>query len=66
MIELDPNVELPIKTEQPLDFRQKRNHKETIKKVASDKAAKTLLVLDFTLIEHTVFFIVMHEFGPVF
>merc|ERR1711953_294301 len=43
VIELDPNVELPIKTEQPMDFRQKRNHKETIKKVASDKAAKTLL-----------------------
>jgi pentatricopeptide repeat protein len=43
VIELDPNVELPIKTEQPLDFRSKRNHKETIKKVASDKAAKTLL-----------------------
>jgi len=45
VIELDPNVELPIKTEQPLDFRSKRNHKETIKKVASDKAAKTLLGL---------------------
>lgn len=43
VIELDPNVELPVKTEQPLDFRQKRHHKETTKKVASEKATKALL-----------------------
>lgn len=42
-IQLDPDVELPVTDVQPLDFRQKRHHKETVKKVASDKAAKTLL-----------------------
>ena len=42
-IQLDPEVELPVTDVQPLDFRQKRHHKETVKKVASDKAAKTLL-----------------------
>jgi len=42
-ITLDPNVALPVKTKEPVDFRSKRQTPVASKRVASDKAAKTLL-----------------------